>query len=266
LLISGVEVTWLHYLLYLLQGFTMSFFKNAIVIGLMAASSVTFAEQASKEVTKQIRQKLTGIDINVTSVNISPIEGLYEVLTNSGVYYVSKDAKFLLNGSIYDLNNDMKNLTEASFAKIKLAKLKTFESEMIIYPASNEKHIITVFTDTSCGYCKKLHSEIADYNRLGITVRYLAFPRGGVRSNTYHEMVSIWCADNRKTAMHNSNVGKGITPKTCKNTVKEQYKLGLFFGVNGTPALVLEDGTLQPGYVPAARLIDILEHRFPTKK
>ncbi|HIP76153.1 MAG TPA: bifunctional protein-disulfide isomerase/oxidoreductase DsbC [Psychromonas hadalis] len=244
----------------------MSFLKNAIVIGLMGACSVTFAAQASKEVTKNITQKLTSIDINVTAVNTSPVNGLYEVLTNSGVYYVSEDAQFLVHGTIYDLKNDMKNLTEASFSKIKLAKLKSFESEMIVYPASNEKHVVTVFTDTSCGYCKKLHAEMADYNRLGITVRYLAFPRGGIRSNAYHEMVSIWCAENRNEAMHNSKIGKGIIPKTCKNTVKEQYELGLFFGVNGTPALVLEDGSLQPGYVPAARLIGILDSRFPAKK
>ena len=241
----------------------MSFLKSATVILLMAVSSVAFAVQSiSPKVTQKIEKKLNSIDIKVNSVKASSVKGLYEVLTNSGVYYVSEDAGFLIHGNIYDLNNGMKNITESALSELRLKKLKAFESEMIVYQASNEKHVITVFTDTSCGYCKKLHSEMADYNRLGITVRYLAFPRGGINSNTYHEMVSIWCAENRKEAMHNSKVGKRVIAKTCKNTVKEQYELGLFFGVNGTPALVLEDGTLQPGYVPAAALIRMLDRKF----
>jgi len=140
-------------------------------------------------------------------------------------------------------------------------KLKAFEKEMIVYKAPQEKHVITVFTDTSCGYCQKLHSEMADYNRLGITVRYLAFPRGGIKSATYNTMVSIWCADDQKLAMDNAKKRREIAPETCKNTVKEQYELGLFFGVNGTPAIILEDGSLKPGYLPADRLVQMLEQK-----
>jgi thiol:disulfide interchange protein DsbC len=102
---------------------------------------------------------------------------------------------------------------------------------------------------------------MADYNKQGITVRYLAFPRGGLKSSAYHTMVSVWCADDPKLAMDNAKKGLEIAPGTCENSVKEQYELGLFFGVNGTPAMVFEDGSLKPGYVPADRLIQMLQEK-----
>ena len=237
----------------------MSFFTKTVAIFCMVASSLVFAK-TDPLVTKNITVKMTGMNLDVSSVKESPIKNLFEVVTQRGVFYVSSDAKYLIQGDMYDLNNNMQNLTEKAMLALRMQKLKAFESEMIVYKAENEKHVITVFTDTSCGYCKKLHSEMADYNRLGITVRYLAFPRQGVNSATSRTMQSIWCADDRNIAMDNSKNGKGVTPKTCKNTVKEQYELGQFFGVTGTPAIVLEDGTLKPGYLPAQNLLKVIEH------
>lgn len=241
------------------QGFFMTFFTKSIAIFCMVASSLVFAK-TDPQITKKITEKMEMLNMTASSIKPSAIKDLYEVLTERGVFYVSADANYLIHGNVYDLNNEMENLTEKSLSKLRMQKLKAFESEMIVYKAENEKHVITVFTDTSCGYCKKLHSEMADYNRLGITVRYLAYPRQGINSSTARTMVSIWCADDRNIAMDNSKNGKGVTPKTCKNTVKEQYELGQFFGVTGTPAIVLEDGTLKPGYLPAKQLLEVIEY------
>ena len=241
-----------------------SLFKKHIVtaIALLAFSTFSFASQAlDKAVVDKITAKMKALQIEVTSVMPFIVDGLYEVSTNSGIYYVSKNTQFLVHGNIYDLDNAMENVSEKSLMTLRQKKLKAFEKEMIVYKAPQEKHVITVFTDTSCGYCQKLHAEMADYNRLGITVRYLAFPRGGVKSSTYHSMVSIWCADDQKLAMDNAKKRREIAPETCKNTVKEQYELGLFFGVNGTPAIILEDGSLKPGYLPADRLVQMLEQK-----
>ena len=237
----------------------MSFFIKTVAIFCMVTSSLVFAKTDPK-ITQSITEKMTLLNMEVSSVKESAIKDLYEVLTGRGVFYVSGDAKYLIQGNVYDLNNEMENLTEKSLSKLRMKKLKAFESEMIVYKAENEKHVITVFTDISCGYCKKLHSEMADYNRLGITVRYLAYPRQGVNSSAARTMVSIWCADDRNIAMDNSKNGKGVIPKTCKNTIKEQYELGQFFGVTGTPAIVLEDGSLKPGYLPAKQLLEVIEY------
>lgn len=238
-----------------------TFVKKTFIgaVALVAFSSFSFAAPVDDAAVKKITEKINALEISVKSVSPAVVDGLYEVVTNRGVYYVSKDAQFLVHGSIYDIDNQMDNVTEKSLTVLRQDKLKSFEKDMIVYKAEQEKHVITVFTDTSCGYCQKLHSEMADYNNNGITVRYLAFPRGGLNSNTYQSMVSIWCADDRKLAMDKGKSRQQVEYKSCENSVKEQYELGQFFGVTGTPALVLEDGTLQPGYLPADRLITALE-------
>lgn len=212
-------------------------------------------------VVEQITAKINKLKLAVTSVTPAAVDGLYEVLTDRGIFYVSKNGQYLLQGNIYDLNNNMENISEKSLVAVRKKRLKAFEKDMIVYKAPQEQHVITVFTDSSCSFCRKLHAQMADYNKLGITVRYLAFPRGGLQSSAYHTMTSIWCADNQKQAMDNAKKGREIEPKTCTNTIQEQYELGLFFGVNGTPAIILEDGSLQPGYIPADRLLQLLEQK-----
>jgi len=132
------------------------------------------------------------------------------------------------------------------------------EENMIIFPAKNSKHTISVFTDIDCGYCRKLHNEIDQYNAKGITVRYLAFPRAGIGSPSYDKAVSVWCEKDRQAAMTRSKSGETLPKASCKNPVAEEYELGQLLGVNGTPALVLDNGSLLPGYVPANRLVRVL--------
>lgn len=239
----------------------LSTFKKRVIgaFSLVVFSSFSMAASVDKAAVENITNKIAALQMSVTEIKPSAVDNLYEVLTDRGVFYVSQDGQFLVHGNIYDLDNKMENLTEKSLTTLRQAQLKAFEKEMIVYKAENEKHVITVFTDTSCGYCQKLHAEMADYNNLGITVRYLAFPRGGLNSNAYHTMVSIWCADDPKLAMDNAKSRKQIDTKSCTNSVKAQYELGQLFGVTGTPALVLEDGSLQPGYLPAPQLLKVLE-------
>ncbi|WP_413700094.1 bifunctional protein-disulfide isomerase/oxidoreductase DsbC [Psychromonas sp. KJ10-10] len=218
-------------------------------------SFTTTATPIDDAVIEKITQKISSLDISVKSISPAVIDGLYEVVTNQGVYYVSKDTQFFVSGSIYDIDNQMENITAKSSAVLGKDKLKSLEKDMIVYKAEQEKHVVTVFTDISCGYCQKLHSEMADYNNNGITVRYLAFPRGGLNSATYQSMVSIWCADDPKLAMDKGKSRQKVEYKSRENSVKEQYELGQFFGVRGTPSIVLEDGSLQPGYLPVGNLL-----------
>lgn len=237
-----------------------------LVVGMLVSTS-SFAVLV-KDVNETLTKKLQSLKVDVKSISESPVAGLYEVTTEGAIYYISEDGQFLINGNMYDLNNGMKNLTsekvealQRAKTEVHFAKMKDFEKDMIVYKAKDEKHVVTVFTDTSCGYCQKLHAEIEDYNKLGITIRYLAFPRGGIKSSTYNTMVSVWCAKDPKLAMDNAKRRRSISSATCENTVKEQFELGVALGVNGTPALFLEDGTSMPGYLPADRLIKTLEQK-----
>jgi thiol:disulfide interchange protein DsbC len=131
---------------------------------------------------------------------------------------------------------------------------------MVVFPpAGPTKHTVTVFTDIDCGYCRKLHQEIADYNQQGIKVRYLMYPRAGVGSESYNKAVWVWCADDRQDAITRAKRGEEIPHKTCANPVKEQFELGQTLGVRGTPSIILENGQMVPGYVPAAQLAQMLD-------
>ncbi|KOR28309.1 thiol:disulfide interchange protein DsbC, partial [Achromatium sp. WMS2] len=163
-----------------------------------------------------------------------------------------------LQGSLIDLQN-RENITEGKISKAKKAMLDSLpESEMIVFSPKNPKHTITVFTDVECGYCRKLHQEIASFMQEGIKVRYLLFPRAGLNSSSYEQSVSIWCAADRNQALTDAKAGKNIPHSNCDNPVKNHMDIGEMMGVNGTPTIVLEDGKVLPGYVPAARMATYL--------
>lgn len=233
----------------------------SLVLALVVAPLASAATATTPD-TAAIEQKLSEmLDVEVISMQDSPIEGIYQAITNRGVLYISRDGSKLFHGNVYDLDKGMKNLTEAALAGPRLAMMQPFEKHMLVYKAKDEKHIVTVFTDVSCGYCRKLHNQIAEYNKLGITVRYLAFPRAGVPSANADEMQSIWCAKDNLKAMNDATNGKSVAKATCDAKIAEQYELGNSFGVNGTPAIVLADGNMIPGYQPPADLLRTLEAR-----
>ena len=208
------------------------------------------------DISRLLAEKL---NFKVASVSDSVIPGLFEVTTDQGIFYVNADVSNLIQGSLYQVDdNGVTDLTEQAMGKVRQQAIQAFASDTINYPAENEKYSITVFTDINCGYCRKLHNEVAQLNKLGISVKYLAFPRGGLNSTTYQDMVSIWCAEDRVQAMNNAKRGGKVVPESCTNTVAQQYELGRRLGVTGTPAIVFENGQMQPGYVPAAQLLSIL--------
>jgi len=194
-----------------------------------------------------------------SSIEETALPGIFEVSYGSTIFYFNKDASMMLRGDIIDVKNRV-NLTEKKRGEARGKLLKSMdESQMIVYPAKNEKAKVTVFTDIDCPYCVKLHREMADYNAEGITIRYMAYPRSGVGTRSYKKAVNVWCADNPNKAMSDAKDGKTVPDKSCDNPVAQQFQLGQALGVQGTPAMFLEDGTSLPGYVPAKRLASAIK-------
>ncbi|MCU7811433.1 MAG: DsbC family protein [Candidatus Thiodiazotropha sp. (ex Notomyrtea botanica)] len=197
----------------------------------------------------------------VDSITPSPISGLYEVLVGPQLYYVSADGKYLFSGKLFDINS-REDLTTPKVAMVKANAIEQMgEENMVIFSPKEYEHTVTVFTDIDCGYCRKLHDEIGQYNDLGIRVRYLMFPRAGVGSPAYQKAVNVFCADDKNDAMTRAKAGKDVEERQCENSVAEQYALGQKVGVTGTPAIFLTDGELVPGYVPAAKMQAILKEK-----
>jgi thiol:disulfide interchange protein DsbC len=233
--------------------------KGLLLLTFLTAcmSSAVHADDAA------IKATLGKLGMNNAEVQSTPVKGLSAVSTDSGTIYITEDGKHVLQGPMYDVSGTHPvNVTNKALVK----KLDALQNEMIIYKAKNEKHVITVFTDITCGYCHKLHQQMQDYNDLGITVRYLAFPRQGLSSQTEKDMQSIWCTGNRKTNFDAAMHGDAITPATCATSIAKHFELGVQFGVTGTPAVVLEDGTLIPGYQPPKEMAAMLDQQDPSHK
>jgi len=237
----------------------MKVLKKLVITGIVAALSfgaMASEQQPHAQLKAQVSDKL---GLEVSHVKASAIDGLFEVMTERGIFYVSSDARYIVRGNIYDSQEGLTNITELAMGEMRVEKLADFEASMITYPAKNEKYKITVFTDVDCGYCRKLHANMPQYNELGITVRYLAFPRGGERSKAWSDMQSLWCSKDQRKAMDDLKAGSSIAKSSCPNRVPEHYNLGIEFGVTGTPAIILDDGTMVPGYQAPEQLLNALK-------
>ena len=208
-----------------------------------------------------IRQSLMNVvpNVKITAIRPSPLAGIREVVVDGQILYVSNDGKLLFQGAIIDLNTRT-NLTEVSEAgerRIILAGVPA--AQKISFAPAKRKYRITVFTDIDCGYCRKMHEHMAEYNKLGIAVDYLFFPRAGIGSESFQKAVNVWCAPDRKVAMTSSKAGKTLPKKNCSNFVTVDYNLGQKIGVDGTPAVYAANGAQIGGYLTPADMLKALE-------
>lgn len=234
------------------------------VLLLFVLVSVRAAENAPEET---IRASLAVFlpDLKPDSISATPVDGLYEVVFGPRLLYMTADGRFLVQGSILDLEQNA-NITEPRRNAVKARAVDAIgEENMIIYAPEKTRYTVTVFTDIDCAYCRKLHASLSDYLAQGIRIRYLFYPRAGLDSESYAKAVSVWCADDRKAAMTKAKKGEPIEMKTCPNPVSDHMNLGRLLSIRGTPALVLEDGDIIPGYVPPSQLAAALAERFPEK-
>lgn len=238
----------------------------------LIATSVFMAAQIQAEektVEQVISESISAAQPNLIVQSATQVgnQGLYEVeLTSGDVLYATPDGEYFVYGSLFHANEEgLENLT----AKRQDAKRQELlagldAKDLVVFPGEDEeKAKITVFTDVDCGYCRKLHREVPKLNEMGITVRYLAYPRAGVYANraqteytgSYKKLKSVWCDDDRQAAMTKAKATGFIKENLdCKAPIESHLALGQQFGVRGTPAIMLDSGEMLPGYMPAEQL------------
>jgi len=225
--------------------------------GLLAWMGLAQADNA------EMKSKLEAIMPGIKIENIQPLDntGLFETVINGEIIYFSEDARYVFQGDVIALET-RENITEnkrVSLRKESLASLD--EADLIVYEPEKTEYTLTVFTDIDCGYCRKLHMQMDEYNALGIRIRYMAFPRAGLDSESFEKAEDVWCADDRQQAMTDAKNGQMVDSKQCESPVKDQYQTGRRLGVTGTPALFLDSGEMLPGYIPPKRLKKILDEQ-----
>jgi thiol:disulfide interchange protein DsbC len=225
------------------------------------ASIASSADQPAPAVDPRIElaKKIPGTTPD--ELHASPIPGMWEVVRGTDIAYVTSDGKYAISGDLYDLaKND--NLTEVRRKDIRMKLLATVpESDMLIFSPRDPKYTVTVFTDVDCAYCRKLHSQIAEYNRLGVRVRYMFYPRSGPNTDSWAKAEQVWCSTNRNDALTRAKLGEELkSPKSCGNSpVGRDYAMGQQFDIRGTPAIVMNNGEMLGGYVSPMQLVQHLQ-------
>ncbi|WP_179482461.1 thioredoxin fold domain-containing protein [Rhodanobacter sp. K2T2] len=232
-----------------------------------SAASASIGQGVTPAAEKMVRESIAKVSSKavIDEIDVAPIPGFYMVIVSGQMLYVSADGKYMLNGELVDLSSkqNTSKLAWANFRKAQIAKVPA--SQRIVFAPAHPKVTISVFTDVNCAFCRALHEHIADFNKAGIAVEYLAWPREGVTTTagrptpTYTEMVSVWCASDRKAAFSAAIDGKAPKPATCTNPVKDQFDLGLKLGLDGTPTIYGPDGRVLGGYVTPDQLLRAIE-------
>ena len=232
-------------------------FNRCLIMFFLAFSLDGIADVT--EIVTKINQVLPA-GMSVKGIKQSQVDGLFVVdIGDLQPIYASKDGNFFLYGEMYAIKNgELLNTTkqEISLNRRAILDSELSEKDFITFAATDEKHVITVFTDVDCGYCRKFHGEIEDYNAQGITVNYVAFPRSGLESESYNKIVSAWCSSDPKGTLTALKEGRDPALKLCQDhPVENHYLLGQRIGITGTPAIISSSGDLLPGYLPPMELL-----------
>lgn len=246
-----------------------SVIRTASICAAMLITSIsTHAALNKSEISEKLQDALSiqNVKVKVSFVEKSPLPNFYQVITNKGLFYVDDQGQHVFSGSLLSIDKGMLNLTKTRLAVEHTKELQGLKDNFLTYRAPDEKHEILVFYDTTCGYCNKLHSEIAQYNALGITVHYAAYPRSGVvdrRTQTIsastQQLASIWCApdDLKHQTFEMVTRRQQVPAGNCDHSIEAQYELGQKLGVSGTPAVYdMNANLVARGYMPAKAMLE----------
>jgi thiol:disulfide interchange protein DsbC len=237
--------------------------RTAVLLVSMILTSGVVAEEVSDEL-QQVRDKVTGMfeSIAPEHVKTSPVDGWYTIQKGSVVAYISADGRYLLQGDMIDLENQLNLSEETRTDSRREVMSKITDDQVIKFTPEEIKYSVSIFTDIDCTYCRRLHSQIDDYLAKGIEVRYLLYPRNGPASKSWNIAEEVWCSADRNEALTMAKLDRKFESASCDSSnVSDSYIVGQQVGLSGTPAIVLSDGTLIGGYLPADQLAMRLEQK-----
>jgi thiol:disulfide interchange protein DsbC len=237
-------------------------FKTLIAALLLLTANIALAHDDSEGVKQKLVAQVP--ELKDATVTPTPIDGIYTVQHGAFIFYSSSDAKYVMRGQLLNLA-EKRNLTEIAIMKFRETEFaKLADKDTMIYMPTSGKytHTITVFTDVDCQYCQKLHALLPKALAADIRVRYVFFPRSGVDTPSFNKAVHAWC--NQQTPGELEQMMKGEMPAklmTCTNPIAKHFDLATSLGLQGTPSILLADGTLIPGLVPVEDLIKLVKEQ-----
>ena len=229
-----------------------------ILVTILLASCAQSDKGNQLDIKKTISDAYPTVDIN----DIKKIDdNFHEIIINNQIYYATNDGKYLIIGNVIDLKTK-ESITENTKMKQRLSVINSIEEEnLIIYKPKLTKYVLTVFTDTSCPYCQKLHNEIPSLLENGIEVRYILFSRNGDEVDAYKQLVSAWCSENKEESVERLFEGDILDDvDNCENPLNKNSEYAGMLSVEGTPTIFLEDGRIIPGYQNSKNIIAFINN------
>ena len=223
----------------------------AAVLVLPSANVISGESSGVDELKKNLLKNIP--QATVTRIKETPIKGVYEVIVGAEIYYMEKNARYVINGDLIDLATRTNFTEEAKTYNRKMKVAELGEENMVVYQPKTVDHTITVVTDIDCPYCRRLHAEMDQYMESNVKVRYIFMPLKG--ESDFNTTVSVWCSEDKNLALDIAKSGGDLEKANCDNPIAKHLTISRELGVRGTPAIILEDGTMLPGYVPAKKLV-----------
>lgn len=227
----------------------------------MSGFPVPQAVAADDAELQHVRQTVAGMfsGIDEEDIYASEVDGWYTIRKGAIIAYISGDGRYLLQGDLIDLEAQV-NLSEndRNAARVKMMSA-IGDGDVITFSPETVRHQIAVFTDIDCTFCRRLHNQIDEYLEEGIEVRYFLYPRSGPASESWVKAERVWCSDDRNEALTLAKLDREFQSRECDSSiVSKHYSMGQDVGLRGTPAIVLEDGTLFSGYLPPKQLAEAI--------
>lgn len=215
-------------------------------------SSVKNADQLKADLLKEI----PGIK-SIDAINKSKIDNINEVIVGRKIFYVTADGKYLIFGNIIDPINK-KNLTEERTAELSTVDWSKLPLNLAIKEVNgNGSRKVAIFSDPDCPYCQMFEKQVVP-NLKDTTIYTFLFPLP-IHPNARHDSEKIWCSKDRLSAWVNwmrNKVDIPAAPVCDVSPLDTIYKIGTDeVQVEGTPTIILADGQILSGVVPAEQLI-----------
>jgi Protein-disulfide isomerase len=232
----------------------MLFKSLALAATLLFSSAFAHADEAL--IRKTLTTKFPGVQ--VVSVTKTPYNGLYEVFMDNQLFYTDDKAKFVIMGSVLDVNTRT-NLTKQRLGVLTAVNWNKFPlADAIKTVKGNGKRELVVFSDVDCPFCRRLDAELTKVDN--ITMYTFLFPIASLHPKATQVSRQIWCAPDKNKAW-DDYIASGKIPDNdgkCKNPIDDNIALGHQFDVEGTPTIFLRNGQRESGAVPAERLEQLL--------
>jgi thiol:disulfide interchange protein DsbC len=223
----------------------------AATLALFCFAPAAFSQEAV--IRKNIAERLPDFP-KIDEITKTPIAGLYEVRAGAEVFYTDEQGNHLIDGQLIDTRTKV-NLTEARLNKINAIDFASLPlKDALMWKVGSGARKIVVFADPNCGYCKRFERDLQ--RAKDVTVYTFLLPILG--GDSPEKSRNIWCAKDNTAAWRNWMLDGVAPPRTmgeCDSTAIERVTaLARKYRVNGTPAIVFEDGKRVPGAMSLEQL------------